>query len=131
MTKLRGLIANSSFFICCLLAFLLAFENSFATPAWLQVLGRMHPLLLHFPIALLVVYALLVFVSKTPAESPADESLRADDLLLLGSFTATLSALMGLLLSKEGGYTEGSLAWHKWGGALIAVALLVTCSGAL
>ncbi|WP_339813598.1 chitobiase/beta-hexosaminidase C-terminal domain-containing protein [uncultured Imperialibacter sp.] len=120
MSKLRGLIANGNFFVCCLLAFLFVFENSFTTPAWLQVLGRMHPLLLHFPIALLAVYALLVFFNKKPDESATDESLTADDLLLVGSFTAALSALMGLLLSKEGGYAEGSLTWHKWGGALIA-----------
>ncbi len=120
MKKLRGLIANSSFFICCLLAFLLVFENSFSTPAWLQVLGRMHPLLLHFPIALLATYALLVFVNKKPSTSQFDDVFHSDDLLLIGSITAALSALMGLLLSKEEGYAEGSLFWHKWGGTAIA-----------
>jgi uncharacterized membrane protein len=120
MRNVRSLVANVSFFVCCLLAFLLIFENSFTTPSWLQVFGRMHPLLLHFPIALLIIYALWVFVGKKPNTN--EESLHPDDLLLAGSFTAALSALMGLLLSKEGGYSPESLTWHKWGGAITAFA---------
>ena len=124
MNRIRSLIANLSFFVCCLLAFLLIFEGSFATPAWLQVLGRMHPLLLHFPIAVLILYAVWVIVGKKPTSEAAPEQLQPDDLLLVGYFTAALSALMGLLLSKEGGYSADSLFWHKWAGASTAFVAL-------
>ena len=41
--------------------------------------------------------------------------------MLLASLTATASALMGLLLSKEDGYTQEVVAWHKWGGVFISL----------
>lgn len=119
MIKLRGLLSNLTFFFCCLLAFLLVFENSFVSPPWLQVAGRMHPLLLHFPIVLLIVYALLKIIDPSP-KIRVENVVETNDLLLVGCFTASLSAIMGLLLSKEGGYSTDSLFWHKWLGSVSA-----------
>lgn len=90
-------------------------------PAPLQVLGRMHPLLLHFPIVLILIYALFnLFIIK---KQQVGETTRkyADLLLLLGAFTAALSALMGLFLSREEGYDPESLQWHKWTGVGISL----------
>ena len=91
-------------------------------PPWLQVSGRMHPLLVHFPIVLVVLYALGSFlpVAKKPV-STADDYTINDGLLFLAAFTSVVTALMGLFLSREEGYDPDALQWHKWGGVILSV----------
>lgn len=115
--RVRNILFNCCFAINCLLVFFLLFESRMVVPAWLQVAGRMHPLLLHFPIVLLVVYVLwsLFFERKSK------DRMYGDWLLLLSAFTASFTSLAGLFLSKEPGYDAEALQWHKWSGFTIAV----------
>jgi uncharacterized membrane protein len=120
---------NSLFNICftlnCLLLFLLLFENRLTVPAWLQVTGRMHPLLVHFPIVLIVLYALSSVISavQRPKTDSAHDSIN-DLLLLLAALSSVVTALMGLFLSREEGYDREALQWHKWSGAILSVLTL-------
>jgi len=102
-------------------------------PVWLQPLGRMHPLLLHFPIVILLLAMVMEafrFRVFNPHNQPV-EPTQADDvapsqrdfyqeflkgLLLIGTLSAGLTVIMGLFLSKEDGYTGSVLQWHKWTG---------------
>ncbi len=119
MPRLTSLLYNVTFFLVCLLAFLLAFESQLVIPQWLQVAGRMHPLLLHFPITVLMLYGIWVIVAPRP-EIGSKYEFWADNMLLLGAFTATLTATMGFLLSKETAYDSNALFWHKWTGVATA-----------
>src|SRR5689334_191246 len=117
----RNILFNCCFAINCLLLFFLLFESRMVIPAWLQVAGRMHPLLLHFPIVLLVMYVLwVIFIDNK--KNTNDTIRRAGEwFLLLSAFTASLTSLAGLFLSKEGGYDAEALQWHKWSGFTIAI----------
>ena len=106
----KNLLFNITLAVNCLLCFLLLFESRLVVPAWLQVVGRMHPLILHFPIALLVVFVFQRWVLRI-----ADNTL-----LLLAAFTAAVTALMGLFLSREPGYDPDVLFWHKFSGITTA-----------
>lgn len=115
-----NLLSNCCFALNCLLLFLAFFGAKMELPAFLQVAGRMHPLVLHFPIVLMslaVVWTLFV-----PAKTHPVLNRASDALLLSSALSAVLAALMGLFLSKEGGYTADTLVWHQWSG--IAVSLL-------
>ena len=50
MQRWKLILFNTSFALNCLLVFLLIFEGSIVAPPWVQTIGRMHPLVLHFPI---------------------------------------------------------------------------------
>ena len=119
MPRLTSLLYNVTFFLACLLAFLLVFESRLVLPQWLYVAGRMHPLLLHFPITVLIFYGLWVIIAPRP-EPDSKVKYWADNVLLLGAFMATLTATMGFLLSKEPGYDAEALYWHKWTGVATA-----------
>lgn len=112
----RSVLFNVSFALNCMLLFLLLFETRLALPAWVQVIGRMHPLLLHFPLVLIILYALLVVFIR-------EENSRklASSLLLIAALTSVITAIMGLFLSKEEGYDADALWWHKWGGVAISL----------
>lgn len=109
-------------FNCVLVLFVLA-GNQLHVPVWLQVAGRMHLLILHFPIVLLILYivwsVLLQTYAKTIVTGPEDEIGRW--LLLASAFTSSLTALMGFLLSKEEGYNPEAVWWHKWGGVAVSL----------
>lgn len=109
-------VFNASIALNGMLLFLLFFESRLVLPAWMQVIGRMHPLLLHFPLVLVILYALLDVFMR-------DEHHRklASMLLLAAAFTSVLSAIMGVFLSKEEGYGATALSWHKWSGVAISV----------
>ena len=112
MDRLEKIVSNSIFSLLCLLTILLVFEEKVFVPVWLQPIGRMHPMILHFPIGFIVLLVLAnVFRSQLPEE--AFEKVNKF-LLLLTGFTTVLTALMGFFLSLEEGYTSEVLSIHKW-----------------
>jgi hypothetical protein len=50
--KLKNILGTTLIPLNSLLLFFLIFDNKLVVPLWLQVLGRMHPVILHFPIVL-------------------------------------------------------------------------------
>jgi uncharacterized membrane protein len=121
MQRWKTILSNTSFGLNCMLVFLLIVEDKISLPAWVQVLGRMHTLLLHFPIVLLVCCVCWeLFTGYKKSLTPEQKGI-GDGLLLITTFTSVISALMGLLLSKEPGYIPEELSWHKWGGVFISL----------
>jgi predicted CXXCH cytochrome family protein len=103
-----------------LLLFFLLFESFIVLPVWFQSLGRMHPLMLHFPIALLLLALLMEFFRFSP-KYKGQEFYQSftKNLFLFAAFTSLLTALMGLFLSLEEGYSGDVLDRHKWSGAVL------------
>lgn len=125
MQRSKNIIFNIAFALNCLLIFLLLFEERLVLPAGVQVIGRMHPLLLHFPITLLVVYILWTLFIDKKNNSNEFTQRTGSWLLLFVALTAALTALMGLLLSRENGYDAEAIQWHKWSGIAVAVITLL------
>jgi uncharacterized membrane protein len=101
-----------------LLLFFLLFESYIDVPVWLQPIGRMHPLMLHFPIALLLLALLLEFLRERPEfKSQTFFQDFSRYILLFAALTGLLAAIMGLFLSQEESYSGQMLDWHKWAGA--------------
>ena len=105
-----------------LLLFLLLFEKYLQLPLFFQALGRAHPLVLHFPIVLIL---LGLFLNSYPFKKEVtDQSLfqfAKSYSLLLGAFSGLIAALLGLFLAQEEGYSGDSLFWHKWSGAGLVI----------
>jgi uncharacterized membrane protein len=90
-----------------------------------QFAGRFHPLLVHFPIALLLLAALLRLIEGRLAwlDTQGERSYRWSRLVLaLGTVTAVASATTGWLLGNGGGYAGDSFLWHQRLGIAVAVA---------
>jgi mono/diheme cytochrome c family protein len=109
MHRLAGILipALSIFLIFCLL-----FEQHLHLPLLLSWGGRMHPLVLHFPIVLLLLAATLHWSGRRP---------RQDGLLAIASLSALLSAITGVLLGLERGEKGDLLTAHQWAGAALAL----------
>lgn len=117
MKKTISIFLNVLFFLHVFLAFLVIFESHLAIPFWLQPVGRMHPLLLHFPVAFIALLVLLQLFKKQI--DPVSFDKINYFLILLTSFTTVLATLMGLLLSLEG-YESDLMMLHKWIGIAIS-----------
>ncbi len=91
---------------------------------WLwQFLGRLHPLLVHFPIGLLVIALILEVYSRKRREA-FQSALYL--ILIIGALSAVLSSVFGWLLKDQDDYAGNTLAIHQWSG--IATAVLATCT---
>ena len=90
---------------------------------WLwSFLGRLHPMIVHFPISLLLVAFLLEIISW---KRKADDFHAAIKLLvLLGALSAVVAVALGLLLSNSEEYGNEVLPVHQWTG--IATMLLAS-----
>jgi uncharacterized membrane protein len=123
--KIKNWAAISLIPLNTLLLFVLLAGERIVVPAWLQVFGRMHPLFLHFPIVLILLY--VVFVLAVPKQYKAESwyTTLAEILLLSAAFTASVTALMGLFLSRESGYEDDALQLHKYTGVLTSVVLFI------
>ncbi|TXE09620.1 hypothetical protein FUA26_09025 [Seonamhaeicola algicola] len=116
MKKITSFALNALLFLHCLLLFLIVFETSVKVPFWLQPLGRMHPILLHFPVAFVVLLALLNTLKKQLDEHAFNKINLF--LLLITAITTALATLMGFLLSLEG-YESQLMNLHKWAGIVL------------
>ncbi|WP_298485238.1 FN3 associated domain-containing protein [uncultured Maribacter sp.] len=117
MKKLESISSNLLFLFHCFLVMLLIFENSVSIPYWLQPLGRMHPLILHFPIAFIVLLVILSFLKKQ-IDSKSFQKINRF-LVLFTSFTTVIATIMGLFLSLESTPTE-LMTLHKWIGVVVS-----------
>ncbi|HWH68442.1 MAG TPA: c-type cytochrome domain-containing protein [Candidatus Sulfotelmatobacter sp.] len=89
--------------------------------------GRLHPLLVHLPIGLIVLLAALELLARVPRFRHANAS--AGFILALAIPAAVFTVLVGWLLSWAGGYEARLLQWHKWTG--LATAAACTLAGLL
>src|ERR1700744_2504876 len=101
--------------------FLLAAGGRLVIPQWLQPIGRLHPVILHFPIVILILAMLLEFFRfRTEFAKEKFYQEFTTVLLLIGALFSAITVIMGLFLSCEPGYEGSNLQWHKWFGVSIA-----------
>lgn len=89
----------------------------------LDMVGRLHPLVLHLPIGLLIALAAVEFVALVRGSSTVAEARRVLAWLAAGS--AVVAALSGLMLAQEDGYGGDTLEWHRWLGIGLGAACLL------
>ena len=83
-------------------------------------------MILHFPIVLVIAYVVWEWWIRRPGA--ADGAVAAgrevsDGLLLAAAVVAAVTALMGMLLSREPAYEGSAIGWHKWLGTLTSLGL--------
>ncbi|HMG90590.1 MAG TPA: FN3 associated domain-containing protein [Chryseolinea sp.] len=101
--------------------FLLLVEDKVQLPVFLQVTGRMHPLVLHFPLVLLFVGILLEVLTRQKSfQHPAAEKITSY-IFYLFAISAALTALFGFFLYKEGSYLGDEINQHKWTGTVVSI----------
>ena len=88
----------------------------------MALIGRLHPLLVHFPIGLVVMAAVAEVVAMTTGRwdwrAMAVANVRAGALFALGA------AIAGWRLASSPGIeATSSLEWHRWLGTIAAVAV--------
>jgi uncharacterized membrane protein len=126
-SNLKGFAENTLFVLNILIIFFLIFESKIVIPHWMIPVGRMHPMILHFPIAILILAMVLEFFRfKDDYRSQVFYQNFTSNLLLVGLLSATVTVIMGLFLSHEDGYEGSVLQWHKWTGiAIVFVASVI------
>ncbi len=125
MNTLNRIVLNVIFCIQVLLVFLLFVEDQIQLPAWLQVAGRLHPLILHLPIGFMIFLLIIIFIQRHLDKTSAYQIIHIG--LLITSLSASFAALFGFFLSLQGEYGVDSLMRHKISG----VVLSWLCYGAL
>ena len=91
--------------------------------AVVTLIGRLHPLLVHLPIGILLLALLLEALSTRPSYAGLKQA--ADLSLLLGVWCAALSCVTGYLLSQTGDYERGLVVVHQW----MAITLTIASAG--
>ncbi|MDW3648535.1 MAG: c-type cytochrome domain-containing protein [Bacteroidia bacterium] len=82
-------------------------------------LGRFHPLIVHFPIGILL---LAVFLKWRNSKSPSEGLSRAISYSFFwGAISAIFAAFFGWQLADGGGYNDDAIFWHRWTGVGLAV----------
>jgi len=91
---------------------------------WAEALARLHPVLLHLPIGLIVALCWLEFWGWF--KKGEDRRRGQGALVWLLVLSTPLAAASGWLLHEGGGYGE-KVEWHEWGG--ISLAFLSLAAG--
>jgi len=91
-----------------------------------QFIGRFHPLAVHFPVALVLLAAVL---ECTGFFSTGKHLQSFAGLVLALAAASTLIAIsLGWLLARSGGYEGQLVTRHMWGGVSLAAALVLCCA---
>ncbi|MFM1795137.1 MAG: hypothetical protein RL642_1522, partial [Bacteroidota bacterium] len=119
MSKHLSIISNSILVLQVLLIFC-CFADLSDLPVWIIALGKLHPLVLHLPISLIVVTIPLYFITQG-SNKPSNSSLIFQTALVYTALLTTITAFAGLLLAAYGEYDEETLLLHKWLSVVLAI----------
>ncbi|MCA9298127.1 MAG: hypothetical protein KDA28_03615, partial [Phycisphaerales bacterium] len=104
------------FMCCCLLAGVA--RADLTGEVLLETAGRFHPVVVHFPIALLVVAGLIeLFRLRKPADEHSDAAFVC---LLIGGAAAIVGAWSGWMLEDSSPTGDDLIEWHRWLGVGVA-----------
>lgn len=111
-TKRFQQLLENALFVWLGLALILSIAGThLLIPDWLQVIGRAHPLLLHFPIVLILMGIVFFWIPNIKEEVKKVGTY----CLLIGSNFAGITVIAGLILAQED-YEGAELNWHQWMG---------------
>ena len=118
MRTIDRIVFNVVFCIQVLLVFLLFVEDRIALPVWLQVAGRLHPLVLHLPIGFLIFLSITIFFQKHLQAESLRQFVHIG--LLITALSASIAALFGFFLSLQDDYGNDALMRHKISGVALS-----------
>lgn len=96
-----------------------------ATSFWLwTLLGRLHPMIVHFPIVLLLVALFLEFLAWRKKSNYYNAAIKI--LIATGAISSVAAVVFGLLLANSGEYGGDLLAFHQWTGIATMILALLT-----
>lgn len=84
----------------------------------LEFFGRLHPLVVHLPIGILIVAFIFEALSFYERHARLRRAVRPS--LVIGFFAAVMACLTGLTLKNEGGYDDNALEIHQFLGLATA-----------
>lgn len=93
-------------------------EGRLMVPDWLHVAGRLHPLLLHFPIVVLLM-AIAIILFPRLLKNREDRFYYGSNILLFGCLFSAFTVISGLFLSQENAEVSAQLQNHKWAGLAV------------
>ncbi len=108
----RSFTVHLIFALSILLVFLLIFEPFLQFPEFLLFAGRLHPVILHFPIVLIILTVLNSFTRH---------QYKQELLLPFTVLITLLTAITGFLLSEENEVKGKILTSHQWMGSAVAL----------
>ncbi|MEY2596809.1 MAG: hypothetical protein RI965_2081 [Bacteroidota bacterium] len=117
--KLHNQIIASLLMLLQALMMVMAIVSLESIPGWTKQIGHLHPILLHLPIAFIL---LLLPASMILKNDESDENHLFILFLHYNALAATITALLGLLAAAANEYDQELLFNHKW--LSIATALL-------
>lgn len=113
-------------FVLALLLLTLPFIHAGDLPyTWLTV-GRFHPVILHFPIVLIIVALLLEILRRSGITAKGEKLIT---IILFGAAVFTLAAIAsGYLLYASGDYSGQLIEQHLWVGVITGACILTTAA---
>ncbi len=78
----------------------------------IEIIGRLHPALVHFPIGIFILSIVLEFGSFHPKRNTWNAAIVP--IYIIGIAFSALSLLTGFILSKEGDHNTSTVDVHKW-----------------
>ncbi|WP_225309652.1 DUF1549 domain-containing protein [Larkinella humicola] len=92
---------------------------------WLwQFLGRLHPLIVHFPVGLLCVALLLEIIGWSRKSNDMRAGITA--LVWIGAISSVVAAVLGLILINQEEYGGDTVTIHQWSGLTTMALAIVT-----
>ena len=94
---------------------------------FLSFLGRLHPLIVHFPLSLIWVVFFLEIIDWRKQTSQFKSAIQI--ILWVISVSTVIAVTLGLILANHDDYAGSSIVWHKWLGiSTLVFALLMHLS---
>ncbi|HXW93669.1 MAG TPA: c-type cytochrome domain-containing protein [Terriglobales bacterium] len=86
---------------------------------WVQFIGRFHPFVVHFPIALFLLVPILEIAGRSIRFTYL--RLSVPFVLSLATVGASIASILGWSLARSGGYSGTLMIQHMWGGVVLSI----------